>query len=158
MRKLHISKLDSRHLFNLSIELHSIQTLGKTPAGDRKFIPMSGGTFSGDRLQGEILPHGGTDLLLTRADGSNQQDARLALRTEDGELILMTYRGIRNSAPEVNARMAAGEVVDASEYYLRIAPFFETGAAKYAWLNNIIAVGVGERTPSGVSYQVFEIL
>ena len=48
--------------------------------------------------------------------------------------------------------------VDPSEYYLRIAPFFETAAPKYAWINNIVSIGVGERTPMGASYHVFEIL
>ncbi len=153
-----MNELKSRHLFDISIALHPIQVLGKTPAGERRIIPVSGGSFSGDRLRGEILPHAGSDLLLTRADGSYQQDVRLALRTDDGALILMTYRGVRHSSPEVAARIAAGELVDASEYYLRTAPFFETGDARYAWLNNIVAVGSGERTPNGATYHVFEIL
>ena len=150
--------LRSRHLFDLSIELHPIQVLGKTPAGERRIIPVSGGTFAGERLRGEILPHAGSDLLLTRGDGSYQQDVRLGLKTEDGALILMTYRGVRHSSPEVAARIAAGEAVAASEYYLRTAPFFETAAPSYYWLNNIVSIGMGERTANGARYQVFEIL
>ena len=151
-------ELRSRHLFDISIELHPIQILGKTPAGERRIIPVSGGSFTGERLQGEILPHAGSDLLLTRTDGSYQQDVRLGLRTNDDALILMTYRGIRHSSPEVAARIASGELVDSSEYYLRTAPFFETGAPNYAWINSIVAVGIGERTPTGATYHVFEIL
>jgi len=153
-----VTELRSRHLFNISIELHPIQILGKTPAGERRIIPVSGGSFTGERLQGEVLSHAGSDLLLTRTDGSYQQDVRLGLRTDDDALILMTYRGIRHSSPQVAARIASGEFVDSSEYYLRTAPFFETGAPNYAWINNIVAVGVGERTPTGATYQVFEIL
>ena len=153
-----MTELRSRHLFNISIELHPIQILGKTPAGERRIIPVSGGSFTGERLQGEVLSHAGSDLLLTRTDGSYQQDVRLGLRTDDDALILMTYRGIRHSSPQVAARIASGEFVDSSEYYLRTAPFFETGAPNYAWINNIVAVGVGERTPTGATYQVFEIL
>ena len=151
-------ELRSRHLFDISIELHPIQTLGKTPAGERRIIPVSGGSFTGERLQGEILPHAGSDLLLTRTDGSYQQDVRLGLRTDDDALILMTYRGIRHSSTEVAARIASGELVDSSEYYLRTAPFFETAAPNYAWINNIVAIGMGERTPTGATYHVFEIL
>jgi len=44
------------------------------------------------------------------------------------------------------------------QYYLRIAPFFETAAERYTWLNNIVAIGIGERLPNGVVYRVFEIL
>ncbi len=142
----------------MSIDLHSIETLGKTPAGERRIISVSGGSFAGERLKGRILPHAGSDLLLTRNDGSYRQDVRLGLRTSDDALILMTYRGVRHGSPEVAARLAAGEPVEPSEYYLRIAPFYETAAPKYAWLNNIVSIGVGERTPMGASYQVFEIL
>jgi Protein of unknown function (DUF3237) len=153
-----VKELKSRHLFDVSIDLHPIQTLGKTPAGERRIVPVSGGTFTGERLRGEILPHAGSDLLLTRADGSFQQDVRLALRTDDDALILMTYRGVRHASPEVSARIAAGEVVTPSDYYLRTAPFFETAAPAYAWLNTILAIGVGERLPNGARYEVFEIL
>jgi hypothetical protein len=153
-----MTELKSRPLFALSIALHPIHELGPTPAGERRVVPVSGGQFDGERLAGEVLPHGGSDLLLTRADGSFQQDVRLMLRTHDGALILMTYRGVRHATPEVTDRIARGEAVGPFEYYLRIAPFFETAAPAYAWLNRIVAVGVGERRPGGASYEVFEIL
>jgi len=119
---------------------------------------VSGGEFTGDRLRGEVLPQAGSDLLLVRADGSFQQDVRLILRTDDGALILITYRGIRHASPEVSARIARGERVTPSDYYLRTAPFFETSAPKYAWLNKIVSVAIGERQSDGVTYEVFEIL
>jgi hypothetical protein len=119
---------------------------------------VSGGQFIGDRLRGEVLPQASSDLLLVRADASYQQDVRLILRTDDGALILMTYRGVRHASPEVSARIARGEQVAPSDYYLRTAPFFETSSPKYAWLNKIVSVGIGERQPNGVTYEVFEIL
>lgn len=153
-----MKQLSSRHLFTITIELHPIHDLGPTPAGHRRIVPVSGGKFQGERLRGEILPHAGSDLLITRADGAFQQDVRLALRTDDDALILMTYRGIRHSSPEVAARIAQGESVPVTDYYLRTVPFFETAAPKYDWLNRIVAVGVGERLPQGARYEVFEIL
>jgi hypothetical protein len=153
-----MKQLSSRHLLTLVIELHPIYDLGQTPLGHRRIVPVSGGKFHGDRLRGEILPHAGSDLLITRADGVFQQDVRLALRTDDDALILMTYRGVRHSSPEVAARIARGESVAATDYYLRTAPFFETAQPKYDWLNRIVTVSVGERLPHGASYEVFEIL
>jgi hypothetical protein len=51
------------------------------------------------------------------------------------------------------------KTVDPNEYYFRVAPVLETGAERYAWLNNILAVGVGERLPPNmVQYSIFEIL
>jgi Protein of unknown function (DUF3237) len=158
VRLLRVIELKSRPLFTLTIELHPIEELGHTPAGNRRVFPVSGGSFKGERLQGSVLPVAGSDLLLTRSDGSSQQDVRMILRTDDGALILMTYRGVRHASPEVNDRIARGEPVAASEYYLRIAPFFETSSPKYSWLNKIVTIGVGERQPGCVVYQIFEIL
>lgn len=153
-----MNELKSRHLFTISITLHPIQEVGMTPAGQRRIFPVSGGKFSGERLKGEVLPHAGSDLLLIRADGSAQQDVRMTLRTDDGALILMTYRGVRHGPPEVIERLGRGEQVDPSEYYLRTAPFFETASATYAWINLIVAVAMGERRATDVVYEVFEIL
>jgi hypothetical protein len=83
---------------------------------------------------------------------------RLLLRTDDDALILMTYRGVRHASQEVSARLARGEAVAPTDYYLRTAPFFETSSPRYEWLNKIVSVGVGERTADGVEYEVFEIL
>ncbi len=105
-----------------------------------------------------MLPDGG-DWALYRADGTLEIDVRLTLRTNDGASIYVRYGGVRHMAPEVQARMARGEPVDPGEYYFRTVPIFETGHARYGWLNNIVAVGVGERLPPGrIRYSVFEIL
>jgi hypothetical protein len=153
-----MKQLASRHLLTLSIELHPIYDLGTTPVGHRRIVPVSGGSFRGERLRGEILPHAGSDVLITRGDGVFQQDVRLALRTDDDALILMTYRGVRHSSPEIARRIASGESVSPTDYYLRTAPFFETGASQYEWLNRVLTIGVGERLPNGAVYEVFEVL
>ena len=55
-------------------------------------------------------------------------------------------------------RLNKGEEVDPGDYYFRIAPFFETGAQKYDWLNRILAIGTGRRLASGPVYEVHQIL
>jgi len=153
-----MTQLQSRHLFTVTIKLHPTEEVGQTPSGNRRVFAVSGGDFKGERLRGSILPVAGSDLLLTRPDGSSQQDVRMLLRTDDGALILMTYRGVRYASAEVSDRLARGATVAPSEYYLRTAPFFETSAPNYAWLNKIVSVGVGDRRPDSVIYEVFEIL
>src|SRR6266481_5116604 len=113
-RTLTMTELKSRHLFTITMKLPPILELGDTPAGTRRVFTVSGGEFTGDRLRGEVLPQAGSDLLLLRADRSNQQDVRLLLRTEDSALILMTYRGVRHASAEVDARVARGEQVPSS--------------------------------------------
>jgi hypothetical protein len=153
-----VEDLKSKHLFTITIKLHPTEELGDTPLGKRRVFPVAGGDFVGEKVRGTILPIG-SDLLLVRADGSAQQDVRMVLRTDDGAMILMTYRGVRHGSQEVNDRIQRGEIVNGSEYYLRTAPFFETSSQKYYWINKIVAVGIGERrSPDSVVYEVFEIL
>jgi hypothetical protein len=153
-----MKELKSTHLFTLTIQLHPTIEMGDTPAGKRRIFPVSGGEFAGAKIRGTIMPLIGSDLLLARADGSAQQDVRMLLKTDDGAFVLMTYRGVRHASDAVNARMARGEKVDGSEYYLRTAPFFETSSSRHSWINKIVAVGVGERRGDSVVYEVFEIL
>jgi Protein of unknown function (DUF3237) len=42
--------------------------------------------------------------------------------------------------------------------FARIRPVFETGAAKYLWLNSIVAVGVYRPMPGKVAYRIDSIL
>ncbi|HKF72535.1 MAG TPA: DUF3237 domain-containing protein [Stellaceae bacterium] len=144
-------------LFNISLSTGAPQMLGKTPLGDRRIVPVTGGIFEGPKLRGSVEP-GGSDWILLRPDGAVQLDVRLTLKTEDGALIGMSYRGYRHGPPEVIERLNRGEAVDPSEYYFRTAPLFETSAPRYDWLNRIIAVGLGHRPPGGPVYRVFEVL
>jgi len=150
--------LDSRHLFTIDMSLHPTIEIGATPVGTRRIFTVSGGHFTGDRIRGEVLTAGSSDWLLVGADGAARQDVRLILRADDGALILMTYRGVRHASADINARVARGEAVERTDYYLRTTPIFETAAPEHAWLNNIVTVAIGERRPNGVRYEVFEIL
>ena len=55
------------------------------------------------------------------------------------------------------ARLGAGEAVDPADYYFRIAIRFETGDAELAWLNRVLALGVGQRPPGGPTYDVYVV-
>ena len=85
-------------------------------------------------------------------------NVRLVLKTKDDALIGMTYRGVRHGPADVMERIEKGEAVDPTSYYFRINPLFETAAAKYDWINRIVAVGIGHRRTDGPIYSVFEVL
>lgn len=152
-----MGELKSDFLFEMSIDIEPPQPVGPTPAGKRYIAYVRGGRFEGPRLKGRVLPGGG-DWVLVRSDRVFQLDVRITLETEDGALIYTTYRGARHGSGDVMRRIAAGEQVRAEEYYFRTTPYFETGAEDYAWLNGIVAVGIGEDRPGGVTYQVHHIL
>ena len=145
-----------RPLLKAEITLQAPLELGDTPLGRRRIIPITGGRFSGERLAGRVLP-GGADWQVIRADGVADLDARYTLETDDGALIYVRNRGYRHGPPEVLKRISLGENVDPSLYYMRTTPSFETGDARYAWLNRMVCVATGARLPAAVELEVFEI-
>ena len=152
-----MSDVRTRLLFTIKLQADKPQVLGRTPAGERRIVAVTGGSFDGERLSGTVEP-GGSDWIIGRPDGSLRLDVRLTLRTNDGALIGMTYTGFRHGPAEVIERLNRGEAVDPSQYYFRTVPLFETAAPRYHWLNNIVSVGLGHRPPDGPVYRVFEIL
>jgi hypothetical protein len=145
------------HLCRVTVELAVPMSVGATPLGERRVIPIVGGHFSGARLAGEVLARG-ADWQLVRPDGAALLDARYTLRTNDGALIYVSNRGLRRGSREVLARLASGEDVDPANYYFRTVPTFETGAERYAWLNDLIAVCSGVRTANSVILDMYAVL
>ena len=152
-----MSDIRTQFLFEVTIDVASPLMVGETPSGDRRIVQITGGHFEGPRLSGIVLP-GGSDWILGRPDGVLALDVRATLQTRDGALINMIYRGVRHGPAEVIDRLNRGEPVDPSEYYFRTAPFFETSAPAYAWLNKIVAIATGRRLPTGPVYKVYEVL
>jgi Protein of unknown function (DUF3237) len=148
--------LNLQPLFRAEITLAPAQELGDTPQGRRRIIAITGGRFSGERLSGRVLA-GGADWQLIRADGVADLDARYTLETSDGALVYVRNRGYRHGPPEIIRKLAAGEAVDPSLYYMRTTPRFETGDTRYGWLNRIICVAAGARRRDAVELEVFEI-
>lgn len=149
-------ELKSEYLFTITVTVNALHDIGKIPLGTRHIDMLGAGTFEGPRLKGEVMS-GGIDQKIFRTDGAMNQNVRLVLKTSDNALIYMHYTGCRYGTPDVMARIAGGEIVDPSEYYLRSTPYFETASDKYDWLNRIVAVGVGRRMPDHAAYDVFEI-
>src|SRR5712671_4494828 len=149
--------MTSRPLMTVRIAAAPPQKLDTVPHGIRSIVPVTGGDFDGPRLRGQILPGGG-DWLLLRFDGVLELDLRITLETDDHALIYMTFQGLRHGPPDVIAALARGEAVDPARYYFRTLPRFETSAERYAFLNRIITVGVGETRPGSAVHRIDEIL
>ena len=143
-------------LLRAEITLAPPQELGETPHGRRRVIAITGGSFRGEKLAGRVLP-GGADWQVIRADGVAELDARYTLETDDRALIYVRNFGYRHGPAEVLQRLAAGEAVDPSLYYMRTTPRFETGAERYRWLNRLICVATGARRASAVELDVYEV-
>lgn len=152
-----MAEIETEMLFRATLDVASVHDLGATPFGARRIAEVTGGSFEGPRMRGRVMGGGG-DWLLMRNDGILQLDVRIILETDDGALVYMTYRGLRHGPEAVMKRLNAGEEVAPSEYYFRTAPFFETSAPAYAWLNGIVSVAKGHRMPTGPVYEVHQVL
>lgn len=149
--------MNSRLLMTLGLTTAATQDLGQGPRGARVTFPITGGTFEGPRLRGSVLPGGG-DWTILRPDGVLELDLRVTLQTDDGALVHMTFEGLRHDTPNAVAALRRGEVADPASTYFRTLPRFETAVPKYAFLNQLLAVGTGEIRASGPVHIIDEIL
>ena len=137
--------------------------VGQTPWRNRRISNITGGAFDGPRMNGTVLPSG-ADWAESGMDGEGNAtsflDIRSVWQTDDDALIYVTYAGrlvIPQRHLETFKNLKATEALDPSEYYFRIAPTFETSAPQYGWLNNVLAVGLGQRLATGVRYDIFAV-
>lgn len=149
--------IELRPLFRLEAQVDDPKITPGGPLGERRFIPVLGGSFAGKRLEG-VLQAGGSDCQLVRADGVAELDVRVTLECHDGAIIFMKGLGLRHGPAEVLQRLAQGEDVDPALYYFRESMMFEAPSGKYEWLNRIIALGRGQRQPNTVIIDAFEVL
>ena len=152
-----LKSVRTRPMFVMRLDVRPLLIVGATPGSFRRIGVVPGGSFEGERMSGVVLD-GGSDWQTVRRDGATTLNVRLVLKTTDDALICMSYQGIRHGPPDVIARVEKGEAVDPASYYFRINPLFETAAAKYDWVNRVVAVGAGYRRSDGPIYSLFEVL
>jgi hypothetical protein len=155
-----VGEVTTAHLFDLVIDLDPRLDLGAGPFGRRIVFGAAGGGFEGPQLRGAVLPGGG-DWALFRPDGTMTLDVRLTLRTHDDALVYMSYGGRLVRPPALRADLAdpvRRARLDPASYYFRTNPLFETGAAQYAWLNDIVCVGIGYLIEGGIAYKVAQVV
>ncbi len=149
--------LNTEFLFRMVLHAGQPQMSAAGAGQELRVIPVTGGSFEGPSLRGELVAGTTADWLRVEADGTARMDVRLVMRTDKGQHFYMSYSGVRHGPPEVLAALGRGEQVDPSRYYFRIAVRFETGDPDLAWLNKVVAVGVGQRPPAGPTYDVYVV-
>jgi len=104
------------------------------------FHPRPGGRFEGG-IRAELLGPAG-DWVRIMPNGSMRIDVRMTARLDDGQLLYVTYGGVlKKPDPASWERFMKGEKIGAREWYYVITPNFETSSVRYAWLNDVQAVG-----------------
>jgi Protein of unknown function (DUF3237) len=155
-----VGDIKTEYLFDMVVDLRPPLNIGSGPFGQRTLFGAAGGSFEGPRLHGQVLAGGG-DWALFRPDRAMMLDVRLTLRTHDNALVHMTYGGRWTTPPELRADIAdpvKRHQIDPARYYFRTNPLFETGAKRYAWLNDIVCVGSGYLVEGGIAYRISQVV
>ncbi len=141
----------------LVCEVGAVVSLGG-PAkhGERRFVPILGGTVQGPELNGTLLD-GGVDWQVQRADGATDISAHYVIRTDDGALIEVQSDGLRHGPPEVMARLARGEPVPPQDYFFRTLLRLTTGHPAWLHVNKLMVLAVGQRERSRVTLDLWRI-
>jgi hypothetical protein len=106
-------------VFKVTLKLGEIHDVGKVQYGQRRLLDITGGTLTGDRVQGTVLT-GGLDLELKLSNGAIELEQINIIRTSDNALLFMRTCGF---AP-------AGDSVT------RIVPDIEAAnSGSLSWLN-----------------------
>jgi hypothetical protein len=128
---------------------------------DLVFNLQPGGRVEGPKIKGKIVAPA-ADWGRTMPSGVFRLDVRATIRTDDGELIFVTYGGaIQFNSKEQVDSLGKGATLKADDCHFITAPTFETKAQKYAWLNAIQAVGKMIAVKGGegayVRYDIFSV-
>jgi hypothetical protein len=141
---------------HIDCEVKALVTLGPGPHGERRYVPLGGGTVCGPELNGTLV-EGGVDWQVHRADGVLDIAAHYVIRADDGALIEVQSNGMRHGPLEVMARLARGEAVARDEYFFRTVVRFTTGAPQWAHLNKVMAIACGQREASWVRLDLYRL-
>lgn len=140
----------------IACDVEALVSLGDAPTGERRYVPLGGGTVRGPELNGRILA-GGVDWQIARRDGVLEIAAHYVIETEDGARVEVQSTGLRHGPAEVMARLAAGEVVDGSEYFFRTLVRFTTGHPGWLHLNKVMAIACGQRQARRVLLDLYRL-
>jgi hypothetical protein len=139
--------IDLIPLATLKVQLKPPITIEGGPTGTRMIFEVVSADVEGERLRGQLKGAAAADWLLIGPHGTAMLDVRVTLETDDGADIYLHYHG--------RSDVSAGIRFPLTIY---VAPLFETGDPRYAWLNRVQAVGKGVVTEDlALTYEWYEL-
>ncbi|WP_372653584.1 DUF3237 family protein [Draconibacterium sp.] len=121
-------------MWKANVKIGTMINVGESKRGTRRVIPITGGTFSGPNIKGEVLP-GGEDWQLVRPDGDTELYARYLMKTEDGTVLQILNKALMHTP-------AQGEE---SDFYVKSVIDIEAPIeSAYDYLNHAIFLGTLE--------------
>jgi hypothetical protein len=138
-------------VMQLKVTLGEAYTVGDTPQGRRTVIPITGGSFEGPLLRGEIL-NGGADWQLASGHRTTLE-AIYSIKTDDGIYIHIRNRGIIYNGLDEHGQPS---------FYFKAAPQFEAPTdSRYDWLNNSLFLCTPDFSPQnsggGITLNIWKV-
>ena len=128
-------------LGRMDIVLRDPFVLGGVPAGTFVVAELESARFEGERLKASSKGVANADWVTISPDGTAVIDVKILLESDDGALIFCSYTGR----------------LDLATSTAYAAPVFQTGDERYAWLNNMVAVGKGKTDQKTLTYELAEL-
>ncbi len=114
-------------VYEAIVDLAPTIPLGDSPLGERRMVPITGGTFEGPDIRGKVLP-GGADRQLVRKDGARVLNALYEMQTDDGAIIT------------VHNKVLIHEEKDRPRYAFSTLDI-TAPEGPHGWLNRLVFVG-----------------
>jgi hypothetical protein len=146
-----------KHFATLKVEIDAPLEVGVSIHGERRVIPITGGSVQGDGWKGSVLK-GGADYQLIVTPRMTHLDAQYVIELDNGELIFIQNKAIRVASAEVTQKIKEGIAVAPECIYFRCNPVFETSSPSMQWITERVFVGTGVRRPDLVELQIFEVM
>ena len=130
--------------FTLRVDVEPPIPVDTTSRGASLFIPIVGGTVTGEEITAEILAGGG-DWANDLSSGEFVVRAKYHLRTDDGAMVAVDNVGVWH------------ERADGTPYFVT-TPRFDAPAGRYDWMNRGVFVGMAiERNPRRIEIDVYSL-
>lgn len=147
---------DLDYVTRLTARLDRPETIGAVPEGLRVNYYVTGGRARGPRLNGQLRPRGGDNMIIT-TDGVGNVAVNCVVETDDGALVGTHFTGVADFGRDGYARALVGVLPPRPP--VQIALRFVTAHPRYLWMNRLQFLGVGQVSTADlvVDYDVFAV-
>ena len=147
------------HLYYVEVEVADIMKAGKLPQGSYMIIPITGGKFVGDELNGNVECVGADwNIMNIKIPMTSNISTRYLLHTNDNAYIsLITDGRVNMTLKGIQAKKKG--ISDPVNSYFKQHLMFETADERYTWMNNALCVATVQLGEGGrICYDAYKIV